>query len=72
MKQALLDVARRKVLVSDSSKYGKYGMFRVCSLAALDDIICDAALRQKRSNNSKSVACGCTASTSDNTPYKGI
>jgi len=37
-------VARRKVLVSDSSKYGKYGMFRVCSLAALDDIICDAAL----------------------------
>jgi DeoR/GlpR family transcriptional regulator of sugar metabolism len=44
VKQALLDVARRKVLVSDSSKYGKYGMFRVCSLAALDDIICDAAL----------------------------
>jgi DeoR/GlpR family transcriptional regulator of sugar metabolism len=44
VKQALLDVARRKVLVSDSSKYGKYGMFRVCPLTALDDIICDAAL----------------------------
>ncbi|WP_127959457.1 DeoR/GlpR family DNA-binding transcription regulator [Serratia microhaemolytica] len=44
LKQTLLEVARRKVLVSDSSKYGKYGMFRVCHLAALDDIICDAAL----------------------------
>ena len=44
VKQALLEVARRRVLVSDSSKYGKYGMFRVCPLEALSDIICDAAL----------------------------
>ena len=43
VKQALLEVARRRVLVSDS-KYGKYGMFRVCPLEALSDIICDAAL----------------------------
>ncbi|MGQ8774875.1 DeoR/GlpR family DNA-binding transcription regulator [Serratia sp. NA_112.1] len=44
VKQALLEVARRRVLVSDSSKFGKYGMFRVCPLEALDDILCDAAL----------------------------
>ena len=44
VKQALLEVARRRVLVSDSSKYGKYGMFRVCPLEALSDIICDDAL----------------------------
>ncbi len=30
--------------VSDSSKYGKYGMFRVCLAGAAGDIICDAAL----------------------------
>ncbi|HDT0720217.1 TPA: DeoR/GlpR family DNA-binding transcription regulator [Proteus mirabilis] len=46
IKQTLLDVARRCVLVSDSSKYGKYGMFRVCSLNQLHDIICDDHLSQ--------------------------
>ncbi|CAG9409986.1 DeoR/GlpR family DNA-binding transcription regulator [Providencia sp. PROV188] len=44
IKQTLLDVARRCVLVSDSSKFGKYGMFRVCPLDQLHDIICDQHL----------------------------
>ena len=44
IKQTLLDVARRCVLVSDSSKFGKYGMFRVCPLNQLHDIICDDQL----------------------------
>ncbi|MEQ1964528.1 DeoR/GlpR family DNA-binding transcription regulator [Xenorhabdus khoisanae] len=44
VKQALLEIARRKILISDSSKYGKYGMFRVCSLSSLNDIICDGQL----------------------------
>lgn len=41
LKQTLLEISRRSVLVSDSSKFGKYGMFRVCALEQLDDIICD-------------------------------
>ncbi|WP_426575919.1 DeoR/GlpR family DNA-binding transcription regulator [Xenorhabdus stockiae] len=44
VKQAALDIARRKVLISDSSKYGKYGMFHVCPLSGLNDIVCDAKL----------------------------
>ncbi|MDC9589383.1 DeoR/GlpR family DNA-binding transcription regulator [Xenorhabdus sp. XENO-10] len=44
VKQALLEIARRKILVSDSSKYGKYGMFRVCPLSYLNDIVCDGKL----------------------------
>ncbi|PHM73359.1 DeoR/GlpR family DNA-binding transcription regulator [Xenorhabdus kozodoii] len=44
VKQALFEIARRKVLVSDSSKYGKYGMFRVCPLSCLNDIVCDGQL----------------------------
>ncbi|EIU7556634.1 DeoR/GlpR family DNA-binding transcription regulator [Providencia rettgeri] len=44
IKQTILDVARRCVLVSDSSKFGKYGMFRVCPLNQLHDIICDDQL----------------------------
>ncbi|PHM67428.1 glycerol-3-phosphate regulon repressor [Xenorhabdus stockiae] len=44
VKQALLKVARRKVLLSDSSKYGKYGMFRVCPISDMNDIVCDVRL----------------------------
>ncbi|CDG18901.1 Uncharacterized HTH-type transcriptional regulator HI_1009 [Xenorhabdus doucetiae] len=44
VKQMLLEIARRKILISDSSKYGKYGMFRVCSLSNLNDIVCDDKL----------------------------
>ncbi|CDL81676.1 DeoR/GlpR family DNA-binding transcription regulator [Xenorhabdus szentirmaii] len=44
VKQTLLEIARRKILISDSSKYGKYGMFRVCPLSSLNDIICDGQL----------------------------
>ena len=65
VKQALLEVARRRVLVSDSSKYGKYGMFRVCPLEALSDIICDAALPPE-AQCCASAVCNCTTSNSDN------
>ncbi|PHM36788.1 DeoR/GlpR family DNA-binding transcription regulator [Xenorhabdus innexi] len=44
VKQTLLEISRRNILISDSSKYGKYGMFRVCSLSNLNDIICDEKL----------------------------
>ncbi|WP_237387974.1 DeoR/GlpR family DNA-binding transcription regulator [Xenorhabdus sp. Sc-CR9] len=44
VKQALLEISRRKVLVSDSSKYGKYGMFRIFPLSNLNDIVCDGQL----------------------------
>ncbi|MBD2813482.1 DeoR/GlpR transcriptional regulator [Xenorhabdus sp. Flor] len=44
VKQAVLEIARRKILVSDSSKYGKYGMFHVCLLSNLNDIVCDGQL----------------------------
>ncbi len=44
VKQAVLASARRNVLVSDSSKYGKYGMFHICPLNELDDIIYDDLL----------------------------
>ncbi|MCT7654301.1 DeoR/GlpR family DNA-binding transcription regulator [Oceanimonas sp. NS1] len=47
VKQALLRVARRRILVSDSSKYGKYGMFRICPLTALTDIISDTDLGEE-------------------------
>lgn len=44
VKQAVLAASRRKVLVSDSSKYGKYGMFHISPLDQVDDIICDNQL----------------------------
>lgn len=44
VKQAVLASSRRNVLVSDSSKYGKYGMFHICQLDQIDDIICDEQL----------------------------
>ncbi|EAO0386958.1 TPA: DeoR/GlpR family DNA-binding transcription regulator [Salmonella enterica subsp. enterica serovar Newport] len=44
VKQAVLASSKRNVLVSDSSKYGKYGMFHICQLDQIDDIICDDQL----------------------------
>ncbi len=44
VKQSVILSSRRNVLVSDSSKYGKYGMFHICSLDQVDDIICDNKL----------------------------
>ncbi|REF27081.1 DeoR family transcriptional regulator [Xenorhabdus cabanillasii] len=44
VKQTILEIARRKILISDSSKYGKYGMFHICSLSDLNDIVCDGQL----------------------------
>lgn len=46
VKQALLEVARRRVLVSDSSKFGKYAMFRISPLTSLSDIVCDSQLAE--------------------------
>ncbi|EMQ2085182.1 DeoR/GlpR transcriptional regulator [Salmonella enterica subsp. enterica] len=44
VKQAVIASSRRNVLVSDCSKYGKYGMFHICQLDKIDDIICDDRL----------------------------
>ncbi|MBD2784420.1 DeoR/GlpR transcriptional regulator [Xenorhabdus sp. DI] len=44
VKQALLEISRKKILISDSSKYGKYGMFHICPLSNLNGIVCDSQL----------------------------
>lgn len=44
VKHAVIESSRRNVLVSDSSKYGKYGMFHICALEQMDDIVCDNQL----------------------------
>lgn len=44
LKKSLLHGAKRKVLVADSSKYGKYSLFCATSLNALTDIITDNGL----------------------------
>ncbi|MFV0547795.1 MAG: DeoR/GlpR family DNA-binding transcription regulator [Limnobaculum xujianqingii] len=44
VKKAIISASRRKILISDSSKYGKYGMFHICQLDELTDIICDDRL----------------------------
>ncbi|MBW7982003.1 DeoR/GlpR family DNA-binding transcription regulator [Enterobacillus tribolii] len=44
VKEAVLTVSRRRVLVSDSSKFGKYGMFHICGLEQLTDVISDTEL----------------------------
>lgn len=47
VKAAVLTVSRRRVLVSDSSKFGKYDMFHICGPEQLTDIISDAGLPQE-------------------------
>ncbi|WP_186374821.1 DeoR/GlpR family DNA-binding transcription regulator [Yersinia similis] len=44
VKASVMRVSRRNILVSDSSKFGKYGMFPICKLQALTDIISDGNL----------------------------
>ncbi|WP_145599274.1 DeoR/GlpR family DNA-binding transcription regulator [Yersinia alsatica] len=44
VKAAVMRASRRNILVSDSSKYGKYGMFHICNLQQLSDIISDVHL----------------------------
>lgn len=46
VKQAVLDVSRRKILVSDSSKYGKYGLYSISMLERMDIIITDSLLQE--------------------------
>ncbi|WP_413735900.1 DeoR/GlpR family DNA-binding transcription regulator [Sodalis sp. RH21] len=42
VKQIVISVSNRKILISDSSKYGKYGFYNVCSLDKVDEIISDS------------------------------
>ncbi len=42
VKQTVISVSNRNILVSDSSKYGKYGFYTVCPLNAMDEIITDS------------------------------
>lgn len=44
VKRAILQSSQRKVLVSDSSKYGKSAIFHICALNKFDRIICDQDL----------------------------
>ncbi|OOF78526.1 DeoR family transcriptional regulator [Rodentibacter caecimuris] len=44
VKKALLDAANQRILVSDSSKYGKVATFHICPLTRFDRIICDKNL----------------------------
>lgn len=44
VKKAIISASRRKILISDSSKYGKYAMFHISHLDELTDIICDDGL----------------------------
>lgn len=41
VKKALLDASSQRILVTDSSKYGKVATFHICPLTRLDRIICD-------------------------------
>ncbi|MGP5412081.1 DeoR/GlpR family DNA-binding transcription regulator [Brachybacterium paraconglomeratum] len=45
LKRAVMQVATRSVLLSDSSKYGNLSALTVCPLEKLDEIICDDGLR---------------------------
>jgi len=47
LKRLLLQNATRKVLVADSSKYGKFSLFQASSLNELSDIITDSGLEDK-------------------------
>ncbi|MEE3609495.1 DeoR/GlpR family DNA-binding transcription regulator [Avibacterium paragallinarum] len=44
VKRAILQSSQKKVLVSDSSKYGKSATFHICALEQFDSIICDKDL----------------------------
>lgn len=42
VKQTVISVANHNILVTDSSKYGKYGFYTVCPLSSMDEIITDS------------------------------
>lgn len=44
VKKALLESSTKRILVTDSSKYGKVATFHICPLSRLDGIICDQNL----------------------------
>lgn len=44
IKQQLLSIASKRVLVADSSKYGRFGMFCACALEDFDLILTDSGL----------------------------
>ncbi|TKI04123.1 DeoR/GlpR transcriptional regulator [Martelella alba] len=46
VKQTVISVANRNILISDSSKYGKYGFYSVCPLNSLDEIITDSVSKE--------------------------
>lgn len=44
VKKAILESSKKNILVTDSSKYGKFATFFVYSLSVFDQIICDSNL----------------------------
>jgi|SRR5476649_782606 len=44
VKQAVISVSSRSILITDSSKYGKYGLYNICQLSNIDEIITDSLL----------------------------
>lgn len=50
VKKAIIQSSHRRILVSDSSKYGKVGTFYICPLTAFDEIICDKELPEHTQN----------------------
>lgn len=50
VKQTVMSVAKQKILISDSSKYGKYGFYTVCPLSDMDLIITDSVSKECRQN----------------------
>lgn len=44
VKKAILEVSKKNILVTDSSKYGKFATFFVCPLTSFDQLICDIGL----------------------------
>lgn len=50
IKNTVVNNARKSILVSDSSKYGKLATFNVCDLSVFDTIITDQNLQRKAYN----------------------
>lgn len=50
VKQTVISVANKSILVSDSSKYGKYGFYTVCALNGVDEIITDSVSVECKEN----------------------
>lgn len=46
VKKAILEASQKNILVTDSSKYGKFATFFVYPLTSFDKIICDKALSE--------------------------